>query len=144
MDKLINLYQELAEKGIRLFTWDIASEKASTLEVNGQYAIFMDFDNIATRSEETVVLAHEGGHCSTGALHRACSPYDLIEKHEYKAWKWAVQTLVSAEELDEAIAQGYTSAWSLAEYFNVTEDFMRKVLCWYIHGNLDVREYMCP
>lgn len=141
MDKLLNLYQELTEKGVSLFTWDIGTEKASTLELNRQYAIFMDLDNIATRNEETVVLAHEGGHCSTGALHKVYSPYDLIEKHEYKAWKWAIQKLISEDELDEAVANGYTDLWSLAEYFGVTEEFMQKVICWYTHGNLSTELY---
>ena len=47
-----------------------------------------------------------------------------------------------AEELDNAVADGYTDIWSLAEHFNVTPDFMRKAVCWYTYGNLDVDYYM--
>lgn len=32
--------------------------------------------------------------------------------------------------------------WDLAEHFGVTEDFMRKVVCWYMYGNLDVDLYI--
>ena len=40
------------------------------------------------------------------------------------------------DRLDDAIAQGHTELWDLADYFGVTEDFMRKAVCWYVHGNL--------
>jgi len=34
------------------------------------------------------------------------------------------------------VALGCTDLWMLAEHFGVTEGFMRKVVCWYTHGNL--------
>jgi len=64
------------------------------------------------------------------------SPYDLVAKHEYKADKWAVRRLISAEELDAAVAEGYTDIYSLAEHFNVTVPFMKKAVCLHTHGNL--------
>ena len=45
------------------------------------------------------------------------------------------------EDLDVAVADGYTDIWSLAEHFGVTEDFMRKAVCWYTHGNLATELY---
>lgn len=142
MDKLLALYQKLNNAGAKFYNWDLKGGVAVTIESNGRYGIFIDDNEINNSAEETVVVAHEGGHFSTGATHKVCSPYDLIEKHEYKAWKWAVEHCISAEELDDAVAEGYSEIWSLAEHFNVTEDFMRKVVCWYTHGNLDVEHYM--
>ena len=49
---------------------------------------------------------------------------------------------LSAEELDDAVAEGCTELWSLAERFGVTEEFMRRAVCWYTYGNLAVEEYM--
>lgn len=89
MDKLLTLYQALQAEGVSLFTWHLDGEKAATIERGGQYAIFMDFDSIASRAEELVVLAHEGGHAATGATHALYSPFDLIAKHEYRAYAWA-------------------------------------------------------
>ena len=40
------------------------------------------------------------------------------------------------EELDDAVASGCTEIWELADYFQVSEDFIRKAVCWYTHGNL--------
>lgn len=142
MDRLMALYQKLNAAGARFYNWNLSGDVAVTLEVNGDYGIFMDFNNISSQAEEAVVVAHEGGHFSTGATHKVCSPYDLIEKHEYKAWKWAVQNFVSENDLDEAVAEGNTDIWSLAEHFNVPVDFMKKVVCWYTHGNLDVEYYI--
>lgn len=121
--------------------WDLKEDKAVTLEVGGAYGIFMDFDNIASSCEEAAVVAHEGGHASTGATHKVCSPFDLVGKHEYKAWKWAVQNYITVEDLDEAVAEGHTELWDLAEHFGTTEDFMRKVVCWYTYGNLSTELY---
>lgn len=49
--------------------------------------------------------------------------------------------LFSKDELAEAVAEGNTEVWQLAEYFDVTEDFMHKTVCWYVHGNLAVDLY---
>ncbi|MGM9607318.1 MAG: ImmA/IrrE family metallo-endopeptidase [Oscillospiraceae bacterium] len=136
MNKIISLYNELNRAGVRFYHWDMDDVQAVTIEQGGQYGVFMDFGNIHTGAEELVVVAHEGGHISTGATHRVDSPYDLVEKHEYKADKWAVQRLIPEEALDEAVAGGCTELWQLAEHFGVTEEFMKKAVCWYVHGNL--------
>jgi hypothetical protein len=31
---------------------------------------------------------------------------------------------------------GYTEFWELAERFGVTEEFAKKAVCYYVHGNL--------
>lgn len=55
--------------------------------------------------------------------------------------EWAVQSYISENDLDDAVADGHTDLWDLAEYFGVTEDFMKKVVCWYTHGNLATELY---
>lgn len=136
MDQTLSLYNELNRAGVRFYHWDLGDGNAATIELGGTYGVFMDFDNIPTSAEERVVVAHEGGHISTGATHAVSSPYDLIAKHEYKADKWAVQRLISADALDAAVAEGCTDLHSLAEHFNVTEAFMKKAVCFHTHGNL--------
>ena len=44
---------------------------------------------------------------------------------------------MSADELDEAVAEGHIELWDLAEYFGVTEELMRKAVCWYTYGSLN-------
>lgn len=136
MEKILTLYDELNSAGVRFYHWDLDDGQATTIETGGNYGIFMDFHNISTEAEELVTVAHEGGHVFTGATHKVSSPYDLIAKHEYKADKWAVQRLISADALDAAVAEGYTDIYSLAEHFNVTVPFMKKAVCLHTHGNL--------
>ncbi|MBR2934067.1 MAG: ImmA/IrrE family metallo-endopeptidase [Oscillospiraceae bacterium] len=136
MEKILTLYDELNRAGVRFYHWDLDDGQACTVEMNGQYGVFMDFGNIRTAAEELVAVAHEGGHVSTGSTHKVSSPYDLVAKHEYKADKWAVQKLISADALDAAVADGHTDIYSLAEHFNVTVPFMKKAVCLHTHGNL--------
>lgn len=148
MENLDNLYQWLREEGVCLFDRQLPfsqdSSKAVTIRLNGHdtWGIFIDTGRMDTRTEEKAAMLHECGHYATGTTHEVSSPYDLVEKHEYKADKWAVQKALTAEELDDAVAEGHTDIWDLAEHFGVTEEFMRKAVCWYVHGNLAVEAYM--
>lgn len=141
------LYERFEADGVFVFDQQLPfsneQSKAVTIRLNdlGTTGVFLDRDRIETSAEEAVTLLHEGGHCATGTTHSIVSPFDLIEKHEYKADKWAVQDAVSRVELDNARRAGYREIYELAEYFNLTEDFMQKVVCWYDHGNLNVNAY---
>ena len=87
---------------------------------------YVGIDKNVENDEELVCFAHELGHCETGAFYNRYSKFDVISKHEYKADKWAVQRLMPVDELLSAVDKGYTQAWELAEYFGVTEDFVRR------------------
>lgn len=141
MDKIISLYDELNAAGVRFYHWNMDDVQAVTIEQDGRYGVFMDFAHIACAAEELVAVAHEGGHISTGATHRVNSPWDLVEKHEHKADKWAITRLIDQEALDDAVAAGNTELWQLAEHFGVTEEFMKKAVCWYTYGNLAAELY---
>ena len=134
---LIDLYDFAEEKGIDV-DW-ISMRKAASISVelpDGSWCIAIDPWKMETIAEETVALGHELGHCSTGAFYNRFAKRDIMQKHENRANKWAIQKLIPVEDLDEAIADGHTDLWDLAEHFGVTEDFMRKAVCWYTYGNL--------
>ena len=141
VDKILSLYNQLNAAGVRFYHWNMEEDAAAVVELDGQYGVFMDFTHIQSAAEELVAVAHEGGHIATGATHALNSPYDLVEKHEHKANKWAIERLITAAELDDAVAAGNTELWQLADHFGVTEDFMRKAVCWYTHGNLACELY---
>lgn len=147
MRELTDIYKWFEKESIMVFDRQLPfsneQSKAVTIRLrsSGITGVFVDHGRMDTAAEEAVALLHEGGHCATGTNHSIVSPFDLIEKHEYKADKWAVQDAVSQEELTAARRAGYREIYELAEYFNLTEDFMRKVVCWYDHGNLDVEYY---
>ena len=147
MRELTDIYKWFEDRDILLFDRQLPfsneQSKAVTIRLLGEgiTGVFLDLGRIETAAEEAVTLLHEGGHCATGTTHAIISPFDLIAKHEYKADKWAVQGAVTKEELDNARRSGYREIYELAEYFNLTEDFMKKVVCWYDRGNLDVEVY---
>lgn len=143
MENLTDLYKWLDEESVFLFDRKIPlskkESKAATIRLKPPFevwGIFLDKTRLKTASEEKSALLHESGHYATGTTHEVCSQFDLVEKHEYKADKWAVERALSAEELDEAVSAGHTEMWDLAEYFGVTEEFMKKAVCWYTHGNM--------
>lgn len=148
MENLTNLYKWLEKEGVFLFDRKIPfskkESKAATIRLKPPFeawGIFLDKQRLKTAPEEKSALLHESGHYATGATHEVCSQFDLVEKHEYKADKWAVEHTISKTELNTAVKDGYTEIWELAKYFGVTEDFMKKVVCWYVHGNLNVDLY---
>lgn len=112
--------------------------KAVTIHLNNSdiWGIAIDTGRMENEAEEYSSLLHECGHYATGTTHGLNSPFDIVAKHEYKANKWAVKRALTAEELDAAVADGCTEIWQLAERFHVTEDLMRKAVCWYTFGNL--------
>ena len=135
---LLQIYQFAEKQGISIDELNMGHSVAISLP---QGWIAIDPKRLPTQVEKKECLAHELGHVETGAFYNVDSPCDIRGKHENKANKWAIQHLISESELDEAIANGYTEIWSLAEYFDVTEDFMKKVVCWYTYGNLDTELY---
>ncbi len=92
-------------------------------------------------TEERVHLGHELGHCVTGSFYNIYAAVDNRRRHENRADKWAIKKLIPVADLDDAIALGYTTVWELAEHFGVTEEFVRKAVCCYVHGNLATELY---
>lgn len=86
--------------------------------------------------QERVHLSHELGHCITGSFYNIYAAIDHRQRHENRADKWAISHLVPVDDLDEAVAEGCCEIWELAERFGVTEQFMKKAVCYYVHGNI--------
>lgn len=84
--------------------------------------------SIADRKEKTV---HELGHCMTGAFYDASCPVIPRGRCERRATAWAVTHTFTRRTLIKAIRSGLTELWQLADYFNVTEHFMKDALTYY-------------
>lgn len=141
MEKLNKLYTSLDKCGVTVVERSIPFTDALVVEVDGKMGLFLDRSQWQTSSEETVSVAHECGHIFTGSLHTLENRLKLVSQHENRADKWAVKKLIPLDELDDAVANGCTEIWELAELFGVTEQFMRKALCYYVHGNLATELY---
>ena len=142
MTNLLELYEFAENHNIDVDWVPLTASKSLSMPFpDGSYGIAVDPWKMDTLEIETVLLSHELGHCMTGSFYNKYATCDVRRKHENRADKWAIQNLISEDELDDAVAQGCTELWELAEHFGVTEDFMRKAVCWYTYGNLATELY---
>lgn len=131
MVSLSEVYDALREQDARLFVYDIGFSAAATIEQDGKYAVFYDPAAVRTTAALKECLAHECGHCATGATHRVASPWDLVEKHEYKANRWAIERFLPYAALCRAMRAGLTEPWQLAEWFDVPQSFIERAVAYY-------------
>ena len=137
-----HLYDLARQQNIEVLTFPM--EKSGSMSVmtdTGKCFIGMDKSVLDGGVSERVHLSHELGHCVTGSFYNIYAAVDSRRRHENRADKWAVRELIPVEKLDAAVAEGCTEYWALAEKFGVTEDFIRKAVCLYVHGNLATELY---
>lgn len=134
---------DLAEKQkIEIYTFPMQTNRSmSVMTDDGRCCIGIDPNIQDGATRERVHLAHELGHCITGSFYNIHATVDSRRRHENRADKWAILQLIPVEQLDDAIAGGCTEFWELAEKFGVTESFIRKAVCYYVHGNLATELY---
>ena len=132
-----NLYDFARQQNIEVLRYAMPENGSmSVMLENGQCFVGMDDAVRDGGVLERVHLSHELGHCVTGSFYNIYAAVDCRQRHENRANKWAIQTLIPVEALDDAIAEGCTEIWELAERFQVTESFIRKAVCLYVHGNV--------
>lgn len=142
MTELAELYRIAEEQNIAVDRFALKRREAlSYMDLDGSCYIAIDPDKLKGELDEKMKISHEMGHCFTGSFYNKYAVCDVRRKHEHRADKWAIQKLVPVDDLDNAVADGHTELWDLAEHFGVTEDFMRKVVCWYTYGNLATNIY---
>ena len=141
MKQLKQLYRFAEKRNIDVVNFSLPETVSMSLQSpEGNCYIAMD-PHLPSEAAERVHLSHELGHCVTGSFYCRQARQDLRQRHENRADKWAIRKLIPAAELDDAVAAGHTDLWDLAEYFGVTEPFMRKAVSLYTHGNLATELY---
>lgn len=139
---ILNLYNLAEQQNIEVLQFPLTDNGSmSIIADNGACYIGMDKSIQDGNVQERVHLGHELGHCLTGSFYSIHTAVDCRQRHENRADKWAVRKLIPVGELDQAVADGHTELWELAEHFGVTEDFIRKAVCYYVHGNLATELY---
>lgn len=128
-----DLYALAQSNGTIIECFDLPNVvSTSVMFPDGSTFIGIDPFGIDSTATERVCLAHELGHCVTGSFYNIYARCDLREKHERKATKWAIKKLIPLSQLNYAISMGIFEVWDLADYFNVTEEFIKKALSYYI------------
>ena len=127
--KTINLYNRADKNGIIVERYDLP--KVRSVSANCGEQCFVALDRNVKGAEERVCLAHELGHCETMSFYNIYSPFDIRAKHERRADIWAIRRLVPQASYKKALRDGYRDIASLAEHFDVTNEFMNKAVQYY-------------
>lgn len=115
-----SLFDEIERNNIEVYLGSMPAAKSASANIGNDYYIALDEQS----------LAHEAGHCITGSFYNLYAPLDRRSKHERRADKWAVKKLIPKAELEAQLRQGL-EPYELAEFFNVTEEFIHKALDFY-------------
>lgn len=136
------LYEFANQQNIAVIRFPM-KESASMSIMNDDGSCYIGMDESVRDGgiQERVHLSHEIGHCVTGSFYNIYAAIDCRQRHENRADKWAVTKLIPVDALDDAIADGCTEIWDLADRFGVTERFMKKAICYYVHGNMATELY---
>jgi hypothetical protein len=114
--------------GHKVVYYPLLKNKAITLDYNGS---FIALSTTLYGIDEKETVAHELGHAEYGGIYNRYSPFDIKEKSENRANKWAYYKLVPPGEVRVSFKHGVLESWELAEQFNVSDDFMCEALNYY-------------
>lgn len=142
---LNNLYDLAEKEKIKVYDWHIEDANGVYINIDKINAIALNYDKLGTYIDEKCVLAEELGHYYYDATYSPyCKDLQVISKQERKAKKWAYNMLIPFEDLRRAILSGNTNILSLADYFDVTTQFMSKCITFYLekYGQIITEEEM--
>ena len=130
---LNELYQLADDENIEVLSVDTKQEKSISIRADsGNCYVAINPLMINSEQQEREYLAHELGHCETGAFYSRYSPLSSRGQMEYRATLWQIKKLIPKNEFNEALKSGIIELWELAEHFEVSEDLMKKAIKYYI------------
>lgn len=106
-------------------------DSVTVQEADGRCVIGINPDTLRSRADGRVKLAHELGHCETGAFYTRSADCAAIGRREERADRWAIARLVPYPALCKALADGDRTEWELCERFDVTQPFLQKAIRYY-------------
>ena len=120
-----DLYEYAESKNITVDFRHIPKNKSFSVRMDFGDFIVIDEKAMENSAEERTLAAHEIGHCETNAFYDYDDSLVTRGKAEEQATRWAVKKLIDKKTMMSLLKKGYEK-WDLAEYFNVTEEFIEK------------------
>ena len=131
MFEISDFYHYCKTHQVDVIPYDGCPKPGATIRDAGFYGVFLDFTQIKSMRLLRGVCYHELGHVATGALHKVDSPFELAERSEYRANRWAAETFLTEAAFREAFSEGCTELWQLEEYFDLPqEDILAALRYW--------------
>lgn len=129
--------KEMTREGITVAECPLKGSRCLALQ-NGRL-VGVNTARFDSTAELHTALIHEDGHFASGAFYLPYSPYQLKEQAEYRADKAAILKHIPYAELAARLRSGDSPA-EAAEYFCVTEDYLRKAYALYRELGYDFGE----
>ena len=128
MNKLEKLEQDAFEANVRVHDYYLGEESLRGIYVNGNVAINTSVNNSI---EKTCVLAEELGHHHTSVGNILDMDLTGNRKQERQARLWAYDKLIGLRRIINAFQHGCQSRYEIAEYLEVTEEFLDECISCY-------------
>ena len=141
MFEISDFYDYCKANGVDVIPYAGCPQPGATVRDHGFYAVFLDFTKIQSTRLLRGVCCHELGHIATGALHKVDSPYELVERSEYRATRWVTENYLTEEAFRTAFQDSCTELWQLADYFDLPERVIADALTyWTERKSIDFQE----
>lgn len=138
MFEISDFYDYCKENKVDVIPFIGCPQPGATVRDQGYCAVFLDFSKIHSTRLLRGVCYHELGHAATGALHKVDSSYELVERSEYRANRWAAQHYLTEADFRSAFQDGCRELWQLAEYFDLPEfDIQKALIYWTERKGID-------
>ena len=131
MFELADFYRYCRQNSISVIPYPGAPAPGTTLRHGDLTAVFLDFSQIRSTRLLKGVCSHELGHMATGALHKVASPFETVERSEYRANRYVAENYLTAEAFREAFSSGCRELWELSEYFDMPEEDIKNALTYW-------------
>ena len=111
--------------GIDVVEYSFRNKTIKGLYCDGTAAIS---NNIDTNAEKACILAEEMGHHYTSAGNIINQADEQNRKQEFRARMWAYNDLIQLNQFVDAYKYGCRNSYEVAEYLEVTEEFLNDAL----------------
>ena len=141
MTQYEKLLQTALQDGAEVIDYHFNSDRIKGLYCDNTIAI----NNRLTTTEKACVLAEELGHHHTSSGN-ILDQHDVgNRKQEQRARLWAYKKMVTKEKLIAAFEAGCRNRYEIADYIDVTEEFLQEALSRYQEiygGGVQVHDYL--
>nr|DAP73366.1 MAG TPA: IrrE protein [Caudoviricetes sp.] len=125
MNKLEHLEQEAFDSNVKIHDYYLGEDNLKGFYINGNIAINTSVD---TTAEKSCVLAEELGHHYTSVGNILDMTSAANRKQERQARLWAYNKQIGLIGLVRAFEHGCQNRFEIAEYLEVTEEFLEECI----------------
>lgn len=126
----IDLYEYADHENIAVEHIDLPKNKALSVMIGQSEYIGIDKAVADGSAEERTLLAHELGHCATGAFYDIGAASITRARCEHRAVKWALLKCVPKQKLVTLLKCRYRDD-EIADYFGVSEKMIHIAYTYY-------------